>query len=300
MKTRKITRYIIAVLCFVSLMGVVLAGASANESTLDKVLEQGYITVGVSGTFPPFGFIDQKTGKSVGFDIEMARLIAYATWFEGQPFDEVKDQLDSRIRYVVQPEASRIPNLLAGKVDVVIQGMTQTPARAQMIEFTKPYYIEHGGLIGKPGVFIPESSYSELEGRKPRIAVLQNPFAEAMAKNFASDAIVMQFPNTSDGLLAVETGQAEYFSSDWSTIAYIMAEQPGKWVRGPRAPGINRQNYSMAVKPGDQRWLNYLNLIITEMQTATLREQYEAAYEQWFFESPEWGYPELVSPYDKK
>ena len=50
--------------------------AQAQEkSKLDEVLQRGKVIVGVTSEAPPFGFVDEK-GELVGFDIDIARLLA--------------------------------------------------------------------------------------------------------------------------------------------------------------------------------------------------------------------------------
>src|SRR5579864_5373220 len=48
------------------------ATADPEKSTLQKVLERGYVIVGVRDTTPGFGFRNEK-GELVGFDIDLAR-----------------------------------------------------------------------------------------------------------------------------------------------------------------------------------------------------------------------------------
>lgn len=49
--------------------------ALAQQSKLDEVVARGKVIAGVSSESPPFGFVDDK-GELVGFDIDIARLIA--------------------------------------------------------------------------------------------------------------------------------------------------------------------------------------------------------------------------------
>src|SRR6476469_2318944 len=85
-------------------------GAQAQEkSRLDEVLARGKLIVGVTSEGPPFGFIDEK-GELVGFDIDVARLIAKGLL--GDP---------NKIEFVRQGSAARWPNVQTGKVDFGIQ-----------------------------------------------------------------------------------------------------------------------------------------------------------------------------------
>ena len=49
-----------------------LAGALAQQSRLDVVKGRGKLVCGVNAVLPGFGFLDQKTGKYTGFDVELS------------------------------------------------------------------------------------------------------------------------------------------------------------------------------------------------------------------------------------
>src|SRR5262245_14845355 len=97
------------------------AAQAASSSLLRTVLDRGRLIVGTGSTNPPWHFEDDK-GQLTGMDIAMARILAKGL------FDD-----PTKIEFVKQDPAARIPNITTGKVDVVIQFMTITPARAQLV-----------------------------------------------------------------------------------------------------------------------------------------------------------------------
>src|SRR5438105_15789593 len=95
------------------------AAQSAPNSLLRKVLNRGKLIVGTGSTNAPWHFEDER-GQLTGMDIAMAKMLAKGL------FDD-----DTKIEYVRQDPAQRIPNINAGRVDLVIQFMTVNPLRAQ-------------------------------------------------------------------------------------------------------------------------------------------------------------------------
>ena len=111
------------------------AAAQANsQSLLRTVLNRGRLIVGTGSTNPPWHFEDDN-GKLTGMDIAMARILA-----KGLFGDETK------VDFVQQDPAARIPNITTGKVDIVIQFMTVSSQRAQLVNFSRPYYVEGAAL----------------------------------------------------------------------------------------------------------------------------------------------------------
>jgi polar amino acid transport system substrate-binding protein len=121
----------------IALLGVfgVAFEASAQDSKLQEVLDRGKLMVGTGSTNAPWHFQDED-GNLVGFDIDMAKLVAKGL------FDDPE-----AVEFVIQSSDARIPNLATDKVDITCQFMTVTPGRAQQVEFTIPYYREGLGLL---------------------------------------------------------------------------------------------------------------------------------------------------------
>jgi polar amino acid transport system substrate-binding protein len=103
-----------------------VAAQAASGSVLRTALDWGRLIVGTGSTNPPWHFEDDK-GNLTGMDIGMARILAKG------PFDD-----ETKVDYVRQDPAARVPNVTTGKVDIVIQFMTISPTRAQLVAFSRP------------------------------------------------------------------------------------------------------------------------------------------------------------------
>ncbi|TIP33458.1 MAG: transporter substrate-binding domain-containing protein, partial [Mesorhizobium sp.] len=57
----------------------------------------------------------------------------------------------SKVEFVQQDPAQRIPNVTTNKVDITIQFMTMTAQRSQLVHFSRPYYVEGVALLTLPG-----------------------------------------------------------------------------------------------------------------------------------------------------
>jgi ABC-type amino acid transport substrate-binding protein len=112
---------------------------ASSDSLLRTVLDRGHLIVGTGSTNVPWHFEDEQ-GNLVGMDIAMAQILAQGL------FDD-----PTKVEYVKQEADARIPNVTTGKVDITIQFMTVTAGRAQLVNFTRPYYVEGIALLTKPG-----------------------------------------------------------------------------------------------------------------------------------------------------
>jgi len=241
-------------------------------------LDRGTVVVGTGSTNPPWHFEDAD-GQLVGFDIDVARLLAKGLF--GDP---------AKVEFVVQASDARIPNLQADKIDVVFQFMTVNAERAQLAEFTIPYYREAAALLLP--VAAPVGSAAEMTGSGSRIAILQNAFAEDLVRQGVGDAEVEQFDSVANSILALDSGRVDAVVVDLSTAQWKAIEAPDKYKVS--TDSWSPATYAAAVKPGDQRWLNYLNTVLHEAMIGVEFAAYSAAFKQFFnveLSPPQAGFP---------
>lgn len=262
--------------------GVVSAApvVQASDSRLYKILDSGKVTVGTGSSNPPWHFEDES-GNLVGMDIEMAKILASGLFDDPEAIEFVRQKADARI-----------PNLQSDKVDIVIQFMTVTAQRAQLAEFTIPYYRE--GV----NVLLPKDSQYNgapdlaAQGDAVTVAILQNVYADDIVHAAMPDAKVLQLDSVANTVLALDSGRVDATAIDDSTMRWMVAQEPDKYKSGDT--GWYPQTYAAGVKPGDQVWLNFVNTTFHEAMTGVAWDTYAAAFQKYFGEqlpSPATGYP---------
>jgi polar amino acid transport system substrate-binding protein len=229
--------------------GVIDPGAAyaqaAEDSLLRTVLDRGNLIVGTGSTNAPWHFEDEQ-GKLTGMDIAMARILAKGL------FDD-----ESKIEFVLQDPAARIPNIATGKVDITIQFMTVTPGRAQQVAFTRPYYIEGIALLTKPGSPMEKFEALEAGGSDTKVSILQNVDAEQSVHTVLPQAEVLQIDTQANVIQALEAGRADAAAVDLSTVWWLTKQQPDKYADSGKS--WYSMLYSAALRQGDADWLNFVD-----------------------------------------
>src|SRR5437660_5639700 len=247
----------------------ITAGAQAGGK-LAQVLGRGKLIVGTDSATPPFCFKDEA-GNWTGFDIDFAKELATGLF----------DKPDA-IEFVDEKPSSRIPNLQADKVDFVIQAMTITMQRAQLVNFTTPYYRDAINLV------LPKKSqfdnYTQLKGATAKIAILQNRDAEDTVHGYMPDTQVLQFETQAAAVLAVESGRADGALVEHPMAMYMAAQNAEKFKAGTQAFGPN--NFGLAIRAGDWQWLYWLNTSINDLITGQRYPEFATMYKKWFGEEP--------------
>ena len=261
--------YLITLLLSVTLLAMVPL-AFAGDSTLDTVLKRGKVIVGVSSEAPPFGFIDDK-GELVGFDIDIARLIANKMFGE-----------DGHIEFLKQGFAARWANANSGKIDFGIQITTVHSQRPTKVAFTRSYVDSGIVLVSKKGSGI--NKIADANKSNVTVANLTVPAQEERAKRLFPKAKLTVFDSTSAQFNAVRTGRANAAQLDepiarWYVSQHDDVQVTEDWITPPT-------NNAVFTKLGDFTWWLVLDTYVNELRNGSLYPQYAEIYKKWFGERP--------------
>ncbi len=92
------------------------------------------LRVGMECTYAPFNF-KKASGELDGYDVDVAKGVAKI--------------IGADLEYVCQKWDGMIPALLANKFDLIIASMSITNKRMKKIDFSEPYRVSVGRLVGK-------------------------------------------------------------------------------------------------------------------------------------------------------
>ncbi|MCC7282494.1 MAG: transporter substrate-binding domain-containing protein [Acetobacteraceae bacterium] len=244
------------------------AAQAPRESLLRTVISRGKLIVGTGSTNAPWHFEDDK-GQLTGMDIAMAKILAAGL------FDD-----PNKVEFVRQDPAQRIPNINTGRVDIVIQFMTMNPQRAQLVNFSRPYYVEGVALLTSPrGRF---KTYDELRaaGSNARASVLQNAGADSLVKAALPQATVMQLDTQANVIQALDSGRADTAVVDLSTVRWMVKRNPDRYLDAGHS--YNSQLYGAAMRQNDLDWLHYVDTVFNINMFGHVTEAYDAAMMDFF------------------
>lgn len=244
------------------------AAQASSDSLLRTVLDRGTILVGTGSTNAPWHF-ENEAGELVGMDVAMGRILAKAL------FDD-----ESKVEFVLQDPAQRIPNITTGKVDISIQFMTMSGQRAQLINFSRPYYVEGIALLSRPDA--ENKTFDQLLalGSEARVSILQNVDADRSVHTALPEAQVMQIDTQANVLQALESRRVDAAAVDLSTVRWLASRNPDRYF------DAGKQWYSMlygaAMRQGDLDWLTFVNTVFTIGMFGHDTAIYDAAFKEYF------------------
>ncbi|MGN9842089.1 glutamate ABC transporter substrate-binding protein [Nonomuraea sp. H19] len=239
-------RALLAVLVCLLPAGCGAADPFPEGSTMARIRDRGVLIVGIKFDQPMFGYKDPGTGRITGFDAEMARLVA-------------KDLTGSErnIRFVETVSRERENFLAQQVVDLVIATYSITPARAQRVNFTDPYYYAGQDLLVRASDTRVDD-VSDLDGKTVCTATGSTSVDRLREK--APGAKLEVVDGYSICVPALVSGRVDAISTDDTILLGLQAEQPDT-LRLVGEP-FGREPYGMGVRKQDPAFRDYLNGLI--------------------------------------
>ena len=248
------------------------AAQAASNSQLRTVLDRGHLICGTGSTNAPWHFEDEK-GELVGMDITMARILAKGL------FDDEK-----KVEFVRQDPAARIPNITTGKVDITIQFMTVSPNRAQLVNFSRPYYVEGTALLTRPDAANKSFDALLAGGADTKVSILQNVDAEDGVHKVLPKSTVLQLDTQANVIQALDSKRVDAAAVDLSTVRWMVARTPNRYADSGK--WWNPMLYSAAMRQGDIDWLTFVNTTFNVSMFGHLSDAYDSSFKEYFGEAP--------------
>jgi cystine transport system substrate-binding protein len=149
-------------------------GESAKGASLASIQDEGVLTVGTEGTYPPFTFHEGGAGDLVGYDVEVAEAVA--------------EELGVEVQFEETQWDAMFAGLESGRFDVVANQVTINDERKQDYDFSKPYTVSRGVVVVLEGND-EISSFEDLDGKTTAQSLTSNWFQLAKDNGAKVEAV---------------------------------------------------------------------------------------------------------------
>jgi polar amino acid transport system substrate-binding protein len=253
----------LSIILALSFGAVPTATASTDAPVLSKVVESGVLRVGTSGAQPPFS-VTSKSGEVIGYEIDLARLLAGA--------------MNVEVKFVVKPFGQLLTALENGEVDVVMSGMTMTPARNLKAAFVGPYIVSGKSILTTSATLATISEAEEIDQSKLTLAALKGSTSEHFVKEVLSKATLAATDDYDAAIKMVLEDEADAMVADFPICALATLRYPDAGLATLVKP-LTIEPIGMALPAGDSLLLNLVENYIGALQGTGLLDLLE---EKWF------------------
>ncbi|VVE78401.1 amino acid ABC transporter substrate-binding protein [Pandoraea sputorum] len=254
-----------------------LAPLAAHADKLDDIKKAGVLRVATFDSNPPFGYVDAKSHKIVGLDVDYAKALA--------------DKLGVKLELQPTNPANRIPFLTSRKVDLVLANFTITDERAKQVDFSIPYFSSGQQFLAKKGTLSSPDQLSAL-----RIGADKGTTNEITLREKFPKATIVAFDDTPFAFAALRTGTVQAITQDGPKLVGLLANVPDKQNYEIPAFTISNDYMGVGVPKGEARLTTFVNDTLRDLEKDGTAAN---IYDRWFGPKSTQPLPRLFKIGDK-
>lgn len=253
-------------------------------ATLPKTLLAGAIAFGLGGaslamgedkpvvnvvtdpSFVPFEMMDPETGEMIGFDMDI--------------INEIADRAGFEVNLTTMEFAGIIPAVQTGSQEIAIAGVTITEERAEIVNFSDPYYDSGLQIIVRADNDDVET-IDDLVGLSIATRIGSTSY-DFLQEELGDSADITPYPGNSDMYMALLGRNVDAAFYDAPNVSYF-AQTRGEGRTKVVGPLYEGQQYGIVFNRNSE-WLEPANEALAAMHEDGT---YDDIYTQWFGESPD-------------
>jgi len=246
--TFKISRRAFGALSTISAAGLFVS--EANAKSMDDMIKEGVIRVGINPNSPPFSSRN-SSGEFEGFDIDIAHRLA--------------EELKVKAELVPTETAQRVPFLVADTIDISLGGLTRNSERAKLIEYTVPLHSEVMGVLTTDKMNI--TKWQDLNKSHVTLVDVRSAWTIDWAKQNLPKAKMQIVDTSADVVRSLAQGRANAMVEMLDFFTAFTKNYPDtKWKIldkkidvGWDAIGVQKHNYDLR---------DVLNIVLYKLQSS--------------------------------
>jgi len=211
------------------------------------------VRVATEAAYPPFTYIDEQTGRNVGFDIDLMKAIAK------------KENLD--IEFVDVAFEPLIEGMTQGKYDAAISAISITEGRKKDMLFSEPYFVAGHVVVARAD----NSSITGKESLPGRVVGVETGSTSADSLSDIADVTIEYYVDFGSAFDDLMNGVIHAIVSDNTVAAYYASENPDK-LRIAGEP-FSEQYYGIAVAKDKPELLEKINAGLKAVRSEGLIEE---------------------------
>lgn len=246
---------IVTLLVFAAAMGNVQV-ASAGDSVLSAIEKRGKLVLGTSGNMPSMS--ETRDGKVVGFDIDLARLMASGMGvkldIQTMAFDKLLSALEK------------------GDVDVVISNVTINPERNMRVAFVGPYMTSGKCIVTRKDTLAKAEEATDLNTPDTRLATLAGSTSAEFARALLPSASMTLVDDYEKAVTMVNNDTIDGLLTDYPVCLSILKSHPDAGFVSLFSL-LTYEPVGIALRGSDPLYINWTENFLTRVEGMGLLEE---------------------------
>jgi len=249
---------------FVVIVLAIATVTSVNaQDVINRIKTNGELRVGTTGNQPPYS-LKTKENKIIGYEMDLAEGLATS--------------MGVGLKIVEMPFSQLLSALEAGKIDVVMSGMTITTERNMGAAFIGPYMVSGKSILTKTANLEKLDEDAEINNEQVTLVALRGSTSEKFVNAYIPKAKLILAKNYDEAVKLVMEDKAGAMVSDAEIIAVTMMRYPDSDLTALTEP-LTIEPIGMALPSNDYLFLNLVENYFAALQLGGYLEQIQA---NWF------------------
>lgn len=235
----------------------------SSSPVIDRIMDRGELVVGTMGKMPPLN-MTTKDGDLIGMEVDLAKAIAAA--------------MDVKTRFETMAFSELLPALQAGKVDMILSGMTITPERNLKVAFVGPYFQSGKAFLTKIKTIAEADEAADVNNSNTKLVALKGSTSQAFAEKYIPRATLFTAADYDEAVDMVLNDKVHAMIADYPICVVSVFRYPEAGLLGVVAP-ITYEPIGIAVPAGDPLLVNWLENFLSTLEGSGW---FELLQKRWF------------------
>jgi len=209
---------------------------------LDRIMKKGELVVGTAASMPPLN-MTTKDGDIIGFEIDVASYMA--------------EEMGVKLKIETIPFPELLPALEAGKVDMVMSGMTITGKRNLKVAFVGPYYTSGKAFLTKIETIAAATEASEINSSDRTLVALKGSTSQEFVEKAIPQAKLVLTNNYDEAVDMVLNDKADALVADFPICAVSVMRYPNAGLLSIFTR-LTYEPIGVAIPAGDPLLVNWI------------------------------------------
>ena len=260
---RNVTIFVL-ILSFVVLFGCSQKIVKATPTpVLDGIVQRGELVVGTAASMPPLN-MTTKTGDIIGFEIDLARKMASA--------------MGVKLRVEPMEFSKLLTALEKGKVDMVLSGMTITPARNLKVAFVGPYFISGKAFLTKIETIAKAKEATEVNSPNVKLTALRGSTSQYFVEQVLPKVQLVPAKDYHEAVNLVLQGKVNAMIADYPICLVSVYRYPNEGLISVVTP-LTYEPLGIAVPSYDPHLVNWIENFLASLEETGAMDELKA---RWF------------------
>jgi polar amino acid transport system substrate-binding protein len=266
---KKILAYIVVLTSMFMLTACAgMQTSTANSPVLDRITMNGELVVGTAASMPPLN-MTTKDGEIIGMEIDLAKAMAHT--------------MGVKLRLEAMQFHELLPALEAGKIDMILSGMTITPQRNMKVAFVGPYFKSGKAILTKLPTMAQAQTPEDVNDPRKSIVTLRGSTSEQFVKENLVKTKLVTANSYDEAIDMVINGKVDALFADYTICVVTIFRYPKAGLLTVVSP-LTYEPLGIALPDNDPLFVNWVDNYLTTLEDSGALE--ELTWE--WFENPDW------------